>query len=183
MADGEPAGDATESDHVDDIAQALDRMDTLIEDLLTLAREGHRLGEMEPIVLADLIEDCWRNIESHEAGIVTDCDRTVRADRSRLQQLFENLLRNAVDHGGSDVTVAVGELETGFYVEDDGPGIPEADRDDVFKAGYSTSAEGTGFGLRIVEQVVNAHGWEIAVTESERGGSRFEITDVEFVDR
>jgi signal transduction histidine kinase len=52
----------------------------------------------------------------------------------------------------------------------------------VFEAGYSTNEDGTGFGLRIVEQVANAHGWEVAITESEQGGARFEITGVEFAD-
>jgi hypothetical protein len=62
---------------------------------------------------------------------------------------------------------------------EDGPGIPEADRDTVFDSGYSTAAEGTGVGLAIVQQVVDAHGWTVTVTESEAGGTRFEITGVE----
>jgi len=185
MADGrvELLREECESEQIDDIAQALDRMDTLIEDLLTLAREGDQVGEVERVVLADLINDCWQNIAAPEAEILTDCDRTVHADRSRFQQLLENLLRNAVEHGGADVTVTIGEVETGFYVEDDGPGIPEENRDDVFEAGYSTSADGTGFGLRIVKQVADAHGWEITVSEGEQGGARFEVTSVEFADR
>jgi signal transduction histidine kinase len=93
--------------------------------------------------------------------------------------LLENLLGNALRHGGADVTVAVGSLDDGFYVADDGPGIPEADRDAVFDSGYSTAAEGTGVGLAIVQQVVDAHDWSISVTESETGGTRFEITGVE----
>ena len=71
-------------------------------------------------------------------------------------------------------------LEDGFYVEDDGPGIPEENRTDIFDSGYSTTGEGTGFGLSIVKRVAEAHGWDITVTESEVGGARFEITGVEF---
>jgi signal transduction histidine kinase len=70
-------------------------------------------------------------------------------------------------------------MDDGFYVADTGPGIPESDREKVFEAGYSTADEETGFGLRIVKQVCVAHGWEITTTESELGGARFEITDVE----
>ena len=114
---------------------------------------------------------------------------------------MENLIRNAVEHGGDDVAITVGSLgdrkadggddgangeatektsgEVGFFVEDDGPGIPEANRDEAFDAGYSTSREGTGFGLRIVEQVATAHGWSVRVTESREGGARFEVTGVE----
>jgi len=78
------------------------------------------------------------------------------------------------------VVVTVGRIDDGFYVEDDGPGIPADEREAVFAGGYSTAAEGIGFGLRIVEQVVDAHGWEIRVAGGSAGGARFEITGVEF---
>jgi signal transduction histidine kinase len=77
------------------------------------------------------------------------------------------------------VTITIGELEDGFYVADDGDGIPEDERDDVFEAGYTTTDHGTGFGLSIVSDVVEAHGWEIHLTESAEGGARFEITGVD----
>jgi Signal transduction histidine kinase len=67
-------------------------------------------------------------------------------------------------------------------VADTGPGIPESEREAVFEAGYSTNKEGTGFGLRIVEEVADAHDWNVAVTESKQGGTRFEITGVEPVE-
>ncbi len=75
---------------------------------------------------------------------------------------------------------ANGELDTGFFVEDDGPGVDPEDRDQIFDAGYSTKTKGTGFGLSIVREIVNAHDWTIRVTEGEDGGARFEITGVEF---
>lgn len=116
--------------------------------------------------------------------IITSSGRSptagILADRSRLRQLLENLFRNAVEHGGDDVTVTVGELDHGFYVEDDGPGIPEEDREEVFETGYSTSDEGTGLGLCIVKEIIEAHDWEIRVIEGTDGGVRFEITGVEF---
>lgn len=99
-----------------------------------------------------------------------------------MRQLFENLFRNAVEHGGPDVTVTVGELRNGFYIQDNGNGVPEPHREEVFETGYSTSEDGTGFGLSIVQQVANAHGWSIRVTESADGGARFESTGVEFDD-
>jgi signal transduction histidine kinase len=112
---------------------------------------------------------------------VTNTDRGVQADRSRLKQVFENLFRNAAEHGRADVTVTIGGLDDGFYIEDDGPGIPSDERDAVFEAGYSQSADGTGFGLSIVEQVVDAHDWQVRITDGTNGGARFEITNVEFV--
>jgi signal transduction histidine kinase len=85
---------------------------------------------------------------------------------------------NAVTHGGSDVTVRVGNLAGGFYIEDDGEGIPASAEADVFEAGYSHTSEGTGFGLSIVNQVSNSHGWTVHLDSSNTGGARFEITGV-----
>ncbi|MDB2294549.1 ATP-binding protein, partial [Halorubrum ezzemoulense] len=108
--------------------------------------------------------------------------QVVQADQSRLQQLFENLYRNAVEHNDENVTVSVGTVENGFYVADTGTGIPGSDREEIFEAGYSTNEEGTGFGLRIVEQIASTYEWEITVTESEQGGTRVEFTGLELVE-
>ena len=180
VADGrvELARDDRDSEHLDVVADAHGRMHELIDDVLALAREGTRIGELDSVDLTALVETAERNVETTDATVRTRVDRTVRADESRLTQLFENLIRNALEHGAADATVTVGALDDGFYVEDDGPGIPEDDRGDVFTAGYSTTEGGTGFGLSIVEQVVTAHGWEVDVTEGSDGGARFEITGV-----
>ena len=185
-----------DSDHLGPLEQALDRMEALIDDLLTLAREGREVTDAGPVDIASMIDGCWENVETDEAVLHATIDRRVRADRSRLKQVFENLFRNSVEHsstgnrttpgdsvehGGADVRVTVGELDDGFYLEDDGPGIPVDEREEVFEAGYSRSADGTGFGLSIIERIVNAHGWQIRVTDGSDGGARFEITGVEFV--
>jgi PAS domain S-box-containing protein len=168
-----------ESDHIDDVVQALDRMDALIEDLLTLAQEGEQVNEVGPVELGSEVKNSWQTVNTEQARLKHNIFRSVEADESRLRQLFENLYRNAVEHGDDDVTVSVGAMDDGFYVADTGPGIPESDREKVFKPGYSTNKNGTGFGLCIVKRVVDAHGWEITITESEKGGARFEITGVE----
>ena len=178
----ELAQETCESDHLVRAVDALDRSQALIEDLLRLAQGGETVGEIEPIGLTDVAERSWQTVETGSATLETHTTHTLGADESRLQQLIENLYRNAVEHGGEDVTVSVGATEDGFYVADTGPGIPEADREEVFTAGYSTNEDGTGFGLRIVEQIAEAHGWDITVTESEQGGARFEFTGVELVD-
>jgi len=174
----ELAQEECDSEHLEEVANGLDRCNALIDDLLTLAREGESVNEMEPVTLANMVEGCWRNVDTTEATLVTETEQTVQADRSRLQQLLENLMRNAVEHGGEDVTVTVGDLDDGFYVADDGSGIPENEREDVFEAGYSTTQGGTGLGLNIVHEIANAHDWEITVTESEAGGTRFESRGV-----
>lgn len=168
-----------DSEQLDAIAKAHDRMERLIEDLLTLAQQGQAVDRLEQFGLPDLLSDCWKNIETKSAEVRIETNQRIRADRSRVEQLFENLIRNAIEHGGENVTVTVGPLPDGFYVADTGPGIPEDRRESVFDAGYSTSDGGTGIGLKIVEQIVNAHGWDITVTGGSGDGARFEITGVE----
>lgn len=175
---------AEETGNADDFERcyrAIERMNTLIDDLLLLARAGTMIDETESVSLASLAEECWRGVGIGDGTLQLELDPTtaVHADRSRLQQLFENLIRNVFDHGSDDSTVTVGSLEDGFYVEDDGPGIPANDREKVFEGEYSTLEDGTGFGLAIVKEIVDAHGWEIHVTDAETGGARFEITDIE----
>lgn len=109
-----------------------------------------------------------------------EAEGLILADGGRLQELLENLFRNAIKYGGQDVTISVGVLDDGFYVKDDGHGIPENKRDEVFDAGYSTAEDGIGFGLSIVKQVAEAYGWRIQVTEGGEGGARFEIRGIEF---
>jgi len=168
-----------ESDHIEAIERAHDRMATLIEDLLTLAREGDELNGIEPVDLGDLVWTCWQHVETGDASMRTDIDMQIRADTTCLQQLLENLIQNAVKHTGDDVTVTVGELDDGFYFEDDGPGIAPENRAAVFETDYSTAQSGTGLGLKIVERVVEAHEWEICVSEGTDGGTRFEILGIE----
>jgi len=163
------------------VARAHDRMNALIEDILALADDGRLTVDVEPVDVAEVIETGEKNVARGKATVVTEVERTIRADPRRLQQLVENLVRNAVDHGGHGVTITIGGLDDGFYLADDGPGIPSEARERVFDAGYSTSEEGTGVGLSIARGIVEAHGWELDVTDSEDGGARFEITGVEFV--
>jgi len=167
-------------EHLEAIRRAHERMDALIEDVLTLARQGQTVGETTVIPVQRTVTQAWRQVDTGTATIDADIDLEIEADESRLQQLFENLFRNAIEHGGDGVTVRVATLAdgTGFYVADDGPGIPSDEREKIFDHGYSTAAEGTGFGLAIVQQVVRAHNWTIAVAESIEGGARFEIRGV-----
>jgi PAS domain S-box-containing protein len=179
----ELAQERCESEHLAAVERAHNRMQTLIEDLLSLAREGEPVTETEPVSLETLAKESWASVKTPGATLVTDLDCNIQADESRLQRVFENLMRNAIEHNGPEVTVTVGEQPAGFFLEDDGSGIPESKHEDVFEAGYSTAEEGTGFGLSIVEQIVEAHDWELRLTESEASGARFEVTGVDFVGR
>ena len=188
-------GDAGALDRID---EALDRMDRLIETLLTLARSGEDIGDPEPIRIGDVAEAAWETVETDGATLVVDADPgsdgTVRADRTRLRQLFENLFRNSIEHGSPEaptegngsvdsadprepeLTVRVVSFPGGFAVEDDGVGIPESERGAVLEHGHTTSEEGTGLGLTIVREIAAAHGWSVSVGASATGGARFEFT-------
>jgi PAS domain S-box-containing protein len=167
-----------EAEQFDAVERALERMEQLIEGLLGLARQGQSVGETEPVDLDALVREAWAGVETPDARLVVDDPPRVRGDADRLRQLFENLFRNAIDHAGPDVTVTVGALDDGFYVEDDGPGIDPAAREELFDFGFSGD-DGTGFGLAIVQQIVEAHGWRVAVADAAGEGARFEITGVE----
>jgi PAS domain S-box-containing protein len=171
-----------ESDHIESLRTALSRMEEIIEDTLTLARNGQRVGEMEAVDLGRTVGRCADVVEASPATLEIEDDVTIRGDPDRVRHIYENLLRNAVEHGGTDVTVRVGRAdEQTVYCADDGPGIPEAEREPVFDPGYSSEPDGTGFGLAIVQRLAEAHGWEVTVTESEAGGARFEFRGVEFI--
>ncbi|MDS0278956.1 PAS domain-containing sensor histidine kinase [Halomicroarcula sp. S1AR25-4] len=183
--------------HFDKIEGALDRMAQLTEELLTLAKKGQAVGETTAVRLQDAVDEARASVGADRLTVRTaDCG-TVEADASRLVELLENLFRNAVEHGSSHgrpasdddaehgtaddeaVTVTVGMLPDGegFYVADDGPGIAESEREKVFEMGYTDSEDGTGYGLYIVKTIAEAHGWSVAVTESDAGGARFEVSD------
>ena len=174
------ASEELESEHVESIERAHRRMDSLIDDVLTLARSDSTVADVERIDLSELVTACWANVATDTATLAVETTRPIRGDDGRLKRLFENLFRNSIEHGGTDVTVTVGELDEGFYVEDDGVGIDAAERNESFEDGYSTRQEGTGFGLTIVKQVVEAHDWSIRVIDGSDGGARFEITGVTF---
>jgi PAS domain S-box-containing protein len=198
------------------IADALTRMEEIVEDTLTLARDGDTVADADPVPITDLVSRSWGFTDTGDARLVVDDEVTILGDTNRLQHLFQNLFCNAVEHGSTgtpsesrsddaveygsgdtrgaeaavdhgatdeepSVTVRVGRFGTdGLYVTDDGPGVPAADREAVFETGYTTTTEGTGFGLAIVRRTAEAHGWSVSVTDGADGGARFEFTGVSF---
>ena len=174
--------DETDSEHLEPIDRSLSRMESLIEDLLTFARHDIRIDPTSGLSLGALAQDAWTTTGPTDATLTTRVDGLrISADESQLRRLLENLFRNAVEHAGDEVAVTIGALEdgVGFFVADDGPGIPESERDRVFETGYTTSEDGTGFGLAIVAEIATAHGWTVAVTDGADGGARFEVRGVE----
>ncbi|WP_411967454.1 PAS domain S-box protein [Haloferax sp. YSSS75] len=169
-----------DSDELERVARAHDRMNAIIQDVLALARDGQTVDDVEQLSLESVATSAWKTAAADAPGatLEVDGDTRVVAHSGRLQQLLENLVSNAIRHGGDDVTVRIGPLEDrdGFFVEDDGPGVSPDDRPRIFEAGYTTSEDGTGFGLSVVQSVVNAHGWSVWFSDAAGGGARFEIT-------
>jgi signal transduction histidine kinase len=178
------------------VANSLGRMRQLIENLLTMTREGLDVRDKRPVSLETLAADAWTMVDTDGADLVVEADTTLRADRDRLRQALENPFRNSVEHGptsgrtdgviedgGSDVTVTVGPLEEGpdFFVADDGPGIPPDKRERVLEFGESGEG-GSGLGLAIVDTIARAHGWDLTTDGASDGGARFEFTGVEPAD-
>jgi PAS domain S-box-containing protein len=247
-------------DSLDAAADALDRMDELVEEVLALARGGETVVDAARVDLTAAAERAWAAVDADGALLRTCGTPTVVGDEPRVRRLLENLFRNSVEHGstgnrsaersgdiadrrsassqnaersddsvehgptgsrppaddsvergpagsrpgagdrpgggstdgegaiadpdpdraaGADcgrLTVRVGELDDGrgFYVADDGAGVPAGERDRLFEPGVS-GGDGTGYGLAIVREIARAHGWSVALVESDAGGARFEF--------
>ncbi|WP_318569333.1 PAS domain S-box protein [Salinigranum marinum] len=140
-----------------------------------------------------------RLVVETDATVLADAERLQRLLENLIRNSVEHgstsphsqTREDSVEHGSAgsrseaedrEVTVRVGTLGSdgsdgaeGFFVADDGPGIPPDERERVFEAGYSTSDDGTGFGLDIVRSIASAHGWTVGVTTSDHGGARFEF--------
>ncbi len=187
---GEPAGFAERA------LDGLERMDELIDDTLRLTSEGPAVTDPEPVDLAAIASEAWQSVETTDAALELDIDRTVFADPERLQRLFENLFRNAVEHSDrtepsgavgqetamEELTVRVEPVPSGFAVADNGPGIPEEQRESALEFGFTTTEDGTGLGLSIVAEIAEAHGWRVDVAESDTGGARFVFRGTEPAD-
>jgi PAS domain S-box-containing protein len=197
----ERARETGDVSHLEDVVVAHERMEALIADVLTMAREGETVTDPERVRVEEVVREAWRTVDTHGASLAVETDATVHAEPTRLRRLFENLFRNAVEHGSPSprstpshedavvhgqsgeqdgLTVTVGDLPdddstAGFFVADDGVGIPAERRDEILDDGFTTDAEGTGLGLSVVQSIAAAHDWEVRVAESEAGGARFEF--------
>jgi signal transduction histidine kinase len=178
-------------ERIEPLQTELARMESIIDDMLQLARAGETVDGAEVCSLGALVGEVWGTLETDGAEL--ECavgDVAIEGDPARLFQVLENLLGNALAHNDAPLTVRIGPIDGdrqlgdaaalgGFFVEDDGRGIPEDEQEEVFEHGYTTARDGNGYGLSIVRHIVEAHGWEIRVTEGSEGGARFEITGFE----
>ncbi|MFD1572477.1 GAF domain-containing sensor histidine kinase [Halorubrum laminariae] len=158
--------------------RAVTRMETLLDNLLMLAKRGETIGKTEPTPVCQVAEDAWTSIRAPRATLtIIDEIGDVEADPLRLRQLFENLFRNAVEHAGPRVDIEIGPRDVadgvGMFIADDGPGVPVDEDDSIFDSGVSI-ADSSGIGLAIVDRIVDAHGWDLDVYNDD--GAVFDIS-------
>jgi len=174
----EQAQETGDLEHLTQVENEHDRIREMIDDVLAMVRHGYEVETVEPLGFESIVSECWSHVATADATIDVESVGLLYADPDRVRNLFENLFRNAVEHGGCDVTVRTGLEADGFYIEDDGPGIPSTKRVDVFEPGWTTTSEGTGLGLNIVREIASAHGWGVEVETGRDGGARFAFSDV-----
>lgn len=172
----ELARDTKEDEDLLEVQKAHNRIEKIIESMLTLAKHTQDI-EKEELNMEELAKSSWKYASSEKEGMLEiEESFSVETDRNKIMDVLENLFSNALEHSEGETKVVVGPLERGFYVEDNGPGISEEERDKVTEFGYSID-EGTGLGLSIVEQISNFLGFDMEITESAEGGARFEFRE------
>lgn len=163
-----------EVEYLQTVFNALDRMETLITDTLSLAREGADVGEREPVPLESAAQAAWDIVDPADATLVVELYRSILDDESRLRQLFENLFGSVEEHCGTGVTVTVRGTEGEFVVADGGPGLPPGITEALFGGRFESAPP--GLGLLIVERVTSGHGWNGTVNCYD--GMRFGFSNV-----
>jgi PAS domain S-box len=174
------------------IERAHDRMKEIIDDTLTLTKEAEAVEEVTPVSITELAESGWELVETNSSELCVVDEFELVCDSDRVARLVENVFRNAIDHNEESVTVQIGlhetmatatrtngDQRTAFYIADDGRGIPKSQRDQVFELGETTSREGTGLGLPIVQRIADAHQWNVQIADSIDGGAKFIFTNVD----
>ncbi|MFC6729267.1 sensor histidine kinase, partial [Natronoarchaeum mannanilyticum] len=183
-------GDDEYFEHVD---EALAEIGEIGDSVVTMARMGKRIERFESIDVDSLVRSCWGELEASDATLVVEDLQHVAGQYNHLLELFERLFENAVEYGSTDdaaddssgdaaVTITVGATETGLFVADDGPGIPEDQRERALEAGYSTEQARPGLGLSTARAIAEAHGWRLSLNESDGGGLRVDLDGVRFVE-
>lgn len=159
--------------HASAVERSVNRVESLLDELSTIAAVAGTADDRDAVSLSDVARRVW---DGDDAALTVETGRTVEADSDALEILLGRLFENARYHGGEDVSVTVGDSDRGFYVADDGPGIPPSERARVFEQGYGTARNGEGYGLFVAESVATAHGWTLTAGESDDGGARIDVT-------
>jgi two-component system, OmpR family, sensor kinase len=169
----------------------LEELKDLVSELLSLNRlEQAPLLQQVELSIVDLLQSCADDLADLRRGkalkleVASDMHRT-SGDPKLLARAVNNLLTNALKYANHEVVLTARPLDTGHWqliVDDDGPGVPEAECNNIFEPFHRLSREqdhaltGYGLGLSIAHKAVTAHGGRIDVGTSHLGGARFTVT-------
>jgi signal transduction histidine kinase len=176
-------------EHASTILEEADRVTVQLNEFIDYSkpREAH----FAPVDVSRLVADVARTLlpdieDKHIRLQLPTSPLTVDADEQLFRQALFNLLLNAVQAvaPGGQIEIAwsaTGPAEVALEIRDDGPGVPEADRTNIFKPYVTMRPKGVGLGLAIVQQIVAAHRWEIACHANEPKGAIFRLTHLRIV--
>jgi signal transduction histidine kinase len=145
-------------------------------------REVRRTRVALAAAAGEIVRTLGNDIEEKKLQVEVNGETlAVEADEQLLRQVLFNLLINAIQAAGLNGKIQIvvqraGPTEAMVEVRDDGPGVPPENRHEIFKPYFTTHQKGTGLGLAVVQQIVLAHGWEIACLGNEPRGAIFRIT-------
>mgnify|MGYP002760718477 CR=1 FL=1 len=183
------------TEFLDTAAYALDRVEKMVRSTEGLLAAGKTItdDEKEVVSISSVANDSWKIIDPRDAELIIEDDCEVYGNRQQLNTIFENLFKNAIQHGDRSVTLRVGKkqhISTAtrkdpddkytIYIEDDGTGIDDEIQDSLFEMNVTTKKNdsGNGIGMNIIKTAVEAHGWEIELDDRYNNGARFEIKNV-----
>ncbi|MEF8785022.1 MAG: ATP-binding protein [Haloarculaceae archaeon] len=173
--------DAEAAEYMEFAIDGAERMQDMIDALLDYSRVRTDAAAFTETnaeeVYSETLADLGLLIDEHDVTVNADDLPTVEADRNQLGQLLQNLIENAIQHGGSEIHIGATqhEDEVVFSVSDDGPGIPDSQQErifEIFEQG-SRDDEGTGIGLAICDRIVSRHDGEMWVESTEGEGTTF----------
>ncbi len=165
------------------------QMRSMIDQLVAYARAGARAQSLEPVpldeVLGEAVDNVATKIQKTGAHVEVEKLPRVQGNRAQLTRVFQNLLDNAIKYNDKPTPRVIVEADADqgnvqVSVEDNGPGIPEDERDAIFEMFHRGTngkhAPGTGIGLALCREIIERHGGDFHVEESDAGGARFTFT-------
>lgn len=162
------------SEKLNTTLKSIERIENISQEVLDIIKYNEEVT-LKEVNINDIAYECWNNVKKPGYNLEISSDFKIELNYNLGKRLFENLFKNTINHAGKNVTITIGKLEDGFYVEDDGKGIKKIYRKNIFNSNYTTSESGEGLGLMIVKKICETHNWDIEVLESNYGGVRFEI--------
>lgn len=150
--------------------KAIDRMDQIIMELLEISGKPEHFDKSS-LDLEEVFEEAYSHTDVEPDYKIED-SMEFKGGRSGVVRIFENLIRNTAEHN-DDAEIEIGVIKKGFYYEDDGS--IDKDIEKILEYGYSTSTEGNGLGLSVVQRVADINDWDLNIAKNKNGGLRFEF--------